>query len=349
MKKAISVFPLLIILLVTITSVIVATNFSEAEADETLPIVQIIPSYCQVENISNPFLLNLTITNVTDLYGWEVKIYYLNTIIECTNITEGSFLKSENDTVWFPIVNNTYNATYGRIHVACSLMGMIPGVNGSGTLATLTFQAKCGGNTTLQLVDTKLADSNRPYHNPISHTTTNGFVNITEYHNIAVTGVLTSKTVIAEESCCSLNITVTVENQGTRVDTFNVTTYANATTIEIKEITLPSENSTTITYMWNTTGWVKGNYTISAYATPVFSEIEVSDNTFVDGWVVVTILGDVDGDFDVDIYDVVKITGIYNCKCGDPQFNPNCDLDCSSDIKIYDVVRCTSHYGQKYP
>jgi len=349
MKKAISVFLLLIILFVTVTSVIGATNISEAEADETLPIVQIIPSYCQVENISEPFSLNLTITNVTDLYGWEVKIYYLNTIVECTNITEGSFLKSENDTFWLPIVNNTYNATYGRIHVACSLEGWIPGVNGSGTLATLTFQAKFCGNTTLQLVDTKLADSNRPYHNPILHTTINGFVNSTEGHDIAVTGVLTSKTVIAERAPCSLNITVTVENQGTRVDTFNVTTYANATTIETKEITLPSENSTTLIYMWNTTGWAKGNYTISAYATPVFGEIEVSDNTFIDGWVVVTIQGDVDGDFDVDIYDVVKITGIYTSERGDPQFNPNSDLDCNGKIQIYDVVMCTSHYGQKYP
>ena len=347
MKKAISVFPLLIILLVTITSVIVATNISEAEADETLPIVQIIPSYCQVENISEPFSLNLTITNVTDLYGWEVKVYYLNTIVECTNITEGSFLKSENDTFWFPIVNNTYNATYGRIHVACSLKGMIPGVNGSGTLATLTFQAKSCGNTTLQLVDTKLADSNIPYHNPILHTTINGFVNCTEGHDIAVTGVLTSKTVIAEGF--SLNITVTVENQGTRVDTFNVTTYANATTIETKEITLPSENSTTLIYTWNTTGWAKGNYTITAYATPVLHETDTTDNTFVDGWVVVTIHGDVDGDFDVDIYDVVKITGIYGSKRGDPQFNSNSDLDDDGEIKIYDVVMCTSHYGQKYP
>jgi len=69
----------------------------------------------------------------------------------------------------------------------------------------------------------------------------------------------------------------------------------------------------------------------------------------IDGWVFVTIQGDVDGDFDVDIYDVVKITGIYGCKCGDPRFKSNSDLDDDGEIKIYDVVMCTSHYGQKYP
>jgi hypothetical protein len=93
----------------------------------------------------------------------------------------------------------------------------------------------------------------------------------------------------------------------------------------------------------------QGNYTISVYATPVLGETEVSDNTFVDGWVVVTIKGDVDGDFDVDIYDVVRITGIYQSKRGDPEFNPNSDLDDDDEITIYDVVRCTSHYGQKDP
>jgi len=48
------------------------------------------------------------------------------------------------------------------------------------------------------------------------------------------------------------------------------------------------------------------------------------------------------------IYDVVKITGIYGSKCGDPQFNPNSDLDDDGEIKIYDVVMCTSHYGQSW-
>ncbi len=58
--------------------------------------------------------------------------------------------------------------------------------------------------------------------------------------------------------------------------------------------------------------------------------------------------GDVDGDFDVDILDVVRITSIYGLRRGDPNFNSESDLDNDGIITIFDVVICTSHYGQKY-
>ncbi|MCK4434951.1 hypothetical protein KAU92_05620, partial [Candidatus Bathyarchaeota archaeon] len=126
------------------------------------------------------------------------------------------------------------------------------------------------------------------------------------------------------------------------------TVYANGTATSTTLVLLCGNNSKKVTITWNTTGWSKGNYTISAYAEPVPGETDLSDNNFTDGWIFVTIPGDVDGDRDVDIYDVVKITGIYGSKRGDPQFNPNSDLDDDGQIKIYDVVRCTSHYEQEW-
>lgn len=62
-----------------------------------------------------------------------------------------------------------------------------------------------------------------------------------------------------------------------------------------------------------------------------------------------TIPGDVDGDFDVDILDVVKITGIYALREGDPGFNRDSDIDGDGVITIFDVVLCTGHYGQEWP
>jgi hypothetical protein len=61
------------------------------------------------------------------------------------------------------------------------------------------------------------------------------------------------------------------------------------------------------------------------------------------------LVGDVDGDFDVDIFDVVRITSIYGLTQDDTDFKTESDLDGDGAITILDVVICTSHYGQKYP
>jgi len=51
-------------------------------------------------------------------------------------------------------------------------------------------------------------------------------------------------------------------------------------------------SQTTITFTWNTTGFVKGNYTIWAYAWPVQNETDTTDNRLTDGWVLITKVGD---------------------------------------------------------
>lgn len=152
-----------------------------------------------------------------------------------------------------------------------------------------------------------------------------------------------SKAIVGQGYNVQSNVTIT--NNGEFTKAFNVTLNANMTILAtFMNITLTSGNSTTFSFTWNTTSFMKGNYTISVTIT-LFPE----NINFAGGWVFVTIPGDVDGDRDVDIYDVVKITGIYNSERGDPQFNPNSDLDCNGKIQIYDVVMCTSHYGQKDP
>ncbi len=147
---------------------------------------------------------------------------------------------------------------------------------------------------------------------------------------------------------------MTVENQGDFTETFDVTVYATnmppgtvvgtqlVTNLLVGEIRL-------LNFVWNTAGLGYGNYTISATAATVLGETDTADNTFVDGIVLVTIPGDVDGNYVVNIFDVVKITGSYGKKRGDPQYNPNSDLDDNNVVNIFDVVICTGNYGKKYP
>ena len=117
-----------------------------------------------------------------------------------------------------------------------------------------------------------------------------------------------------------------------------------------KAITLASGDIETLTFTWNTTGFVKGNYTLAAEATTVLGEIDIDDNTcLADECVCVSILGDLDADFDVDLYDAVKLLVVYGAEKGNPKYDLNCDIDMDGDIDLYDAVVLLTNYGQKDP
>jgi hypothetical protein len=63
--------------------------------------------------------------------------------------------------------------------------------------------------------------------------------------------------------------------------------------------------------------------------------------------VCITIPGDVDADFDVDIFDVVQIASVYCVSKPNPNYNPNCDINNDGTIDIYDIVTAAENYGQK--
>jgi outer membrane protein assembly factor BamB len=167
-------------------------------------------------------------------------------------------------------------------------------------------------------------------------------------HDVAVTNVVSSKTIAGQGY--SVRINVTAANLGDFPETFNVTLYVNTTAIATQTITLTSGSSETITFTWNTNGFTYGNYTISGYAWPVPLDANLTNNTFkAAAQIMVTIPGDVCGYKVVNVLDVVAITSIYGLKQGNPGFNPNSDIDGDGKITVLDVVICTSHYGQKWP
>jgi outer membrane protein assembly factor BamB len=106
-------------------------------------------------------------------------------------------------------------------------------------------------------------------------------------HDVAVIGNGTTDAFVGEGY--TLPINVTVQNVGNYTETFNVTAYANATSIQTRTITLESGTFTTLTFTWNTTGFALGNYTISAYVWPVQNETDTANNKHVDGIVKVII------------------------------------------------------------
>lgn len=160
--------------------------------------------------------------------------------------------------------------------------------------------------------------------------------------DIAVKRVALSKSAIALGS--PLHVDVTVENQGEDGETLNITFYANATAIgTLANTTLLS--SLTLTFTWNTSGFALGNYILMTYVCPVPGEIDEDDNTWIES-LVVSILGDVNGDFIVDVFDVVITATAFGSKSGDEDWNGNVDFNDDNLIDIFDVVTIAGNFGK---
>jgi parallel beta-helix repeat protein len=163
--------------------------------------------------------------------------------------------------------------------------------------------------------------------------------------DIATTNITPAKTIVGQGY--TIRINTTLQNQGHYTETFNVTTYANETIIAtLTDITLSSGNSTTITFTWNTTGFAKGNYTISAVADIVPDETDTADNTLTDGWVLVTIIGDVNGDCKIDGKDIALIIKVYGSYPGHPKWDPNMDVNCDGKVDGRDIALAIKNYGK---
>jgi parallel beta-helix repeat protein len=165
--------------------------------------------------------------------------------------------------------------------------------------------------------------------------------------NIAATNVTQSKNVVGQGY--SSSISVTVQNQGNLEETFNVTLYVNTTIIASQAVTLTNGNSSIITFAWNTSTQVYGNYTINAYAWPVLGETYTADNNLTGGTVKLTIAGDINGDFTVDIYDAILLAGHFNQNPSNTLWNANSDINSDNIVDIYDAIILANHYNQHYP
>jgi len=164
-------------------------------------------------------------------------------------------------------------------------------------------------------------------------------------HDVAVTNVAPSKTVVGQGFSASIN--VTVANQGGYTEAFNVTAYANVTAIQTETLTLTSQSSATLTFTWDTTGFTMGNYTLSAYAEPIPSEANMPNNNFTLVDILqVTIPGDINGSGIVDFFNAAKLSAAFNATPKSPNWNPNADINSDGVVDIYDAIILAGHFNQ---
>jgi hypothetical protein len=119
--------------------------------------------------------INVTVTNVTNLWQWGISLSWNSTILNFTSITEGPFLSSIGTTMAaFP--ENAYDEYFskGILPEASSTFISNKSASGSGILATITFDVLAVGETDLTIESTlKRPESGHPL---IDHTSTNGHI-----------------------------------------------------------------------------------------------------------------------------------------------------------------------------
>jgi adhesin HecA-like repeat protein len=120
------------------------------------PILSIVPA-TQTVSAGSGVTLDVNISDVTDLFGFQFDLTFLPSVLSANSIAEGPFLPSGGTTFFLP---GTIDNTNGTISAtADSLIGAISGVSGSGTLAEFTFTAIAAGTSSIDLSNVTLLDS----------------------------------------------------------------------------------------------------------------------------------------------------------------------------------------------
>jgi len=284
------------------------------------------PPVTQV-TLNNDFTIDVSITNVIDLVAFKFYLSYDTAILDALSVV----FQFPFDGVF------EINETAGYVNVESIYIG--PPVIGGGRLVSIIFHAVSLGTSPLHLYNTELLDSS---FTPIPHVTIDGVVNVINPHDVAVTSIAPWKRVIGKGFWT--DIRVTVENQGANTETFTLTLNASTTVIgTMTDITLPSGESTTLIFTLYTNDFEYGTYTLIAYVPPVSGETDTADNTLTDGTAKVTIPGDINGDFIVNIQDASLLGAwwliilIYPPP-PPPAPPPEADINCDGVINIKDAV-----------
>ena len=178
-------------------------------------------------------------------------------------------------------------------------------------------------------------------------------------HDIAIVDVTPESDWLYKGKLCHANINVTVVNEGDMPESFTLTVYAdNDTTIIGDEYEvgtqaislLPDENKT-VTFTWNTINVDACRlYIITATVSIVPHEVDVADNNFSSAVKIkVRIVGDVDGDGNVDIFDIARAALAFGATPDHPKwvpYGPYADITNDNYVNITDLVIIARNFGK---
>ncbi len=175
-----------------------------------------------------------------------------------------------------------------------------------------------------------------------------GVFTVRAVHDVLVSGLAASRNV-AYNSVTSnpVRVNVTAQNRGIVTDTFAVYAKANGTIIGNKTITLAAGATSVVSFLWNNTqSLARGVYVLTANATQIANDVDISNNQYAGGAFTVKFKGDVNGDCKVDKADLASVGAAFGKTTVSIGFNPNADLNNDGGINIVDLVLVAESFGQ---
>lgn len=123
---------------------------------EAAPILSVQPAAATVD-VGQVFSLDIVVTGAVDLYAFQFDLGFNPTVIAGTSVSEGPFLATGGPT--FFIAGSIDNAGGLISFTASTLLSAVPGVIGSGILATIQFSGLAPGVSPVNLFGVTLLDS----------------------------------------------------------------------------------------------------------------------------------------------------------------------------------------------
>ena len=106
-------------------------------------------------HVGDTFTLDINAEEVHDLAGWQFDVAFDPAVLEAVEVKEGDFLKTGGRATFFQ--RGTIDNRSGKIKGLSAASLSKDGASGRGTLLSVTFTAKAGGQTQLRLENFQLA------------------------------------------------------------------------------------------------------------------------------------------------------------------------------------------------
>jgi hypothetical protein len=291
-------------------------------------------------------MINVTIAEVRNLYGYQFNLTFDPTILVCLSVQVNDVL---NETYYIPNQNVDNTAGSVFVNVTYYAPGAPLNLDSATPFVTIEFRVKALGATNLTLTDTGLVDSTGQ---PITHEDYNGFFQ-SVIVDMAVLAISASPATFYAGK--STNITVVVGNLGNLTENCVLDVYYNSTLLTTMNVTniAPNANATVI-ILWNTTSRQWGKYGISAYVPPLPYETNIANNYLTDGIIKVWVPGDLNQDGTVNLLDAILMGSAflshgpnydYPGEPASPNWNPNADLNGDNIVNILDAIILAENFG----